>query len=322
MRGRVVKQVHGLRPADLEELLGPELQQSRLHVNRALIGGMTNINLLVTSDSGRYVLKLPGLKGMNENPFEYEFSICNTLVKEGLCPQPVVTGFLPDDLTTPYMVYLYEPGIVHLDLNSMSSHELMLLSNLIRKLEKECPPNARVYSKPSEFIDCLYQRIHTAVNLSESDSPRIRSMAGATDELHHSLGDFVDTTLFWSGSFMHGDLRPSNIVFQERRALLLDWSECSFAESLLDIAYLLSEPRDDWSGEIPLIDSETARSKVEALKILSLMSVVSWTTERLIRVESGQVEENLADGQLTKAMFSYLEDKTRLLKEHISLHIQ
>ncbi|MCW4027364.1 MAG: hypothetical protein NWE76_07785, partial [Candidatus Bathyarchaeota archaeon] len=102
MRGRAVKQVHNLRPSDIEKLLEPELERSRLHVHRSLIGGMANINLLVTSDSDTFVLKLPGLKGMQENPFEYEFSICRTLAKDRLCPQPVTTGFLPDELATPF----------------------------------------------------------------------------------------------------------------------------------------------------------------------------------------------------------------------------
>ncbi|MFX0045982.1 MAG: phosphotransferase [Candidatus Hermodarchaeota archaeon] len=322
MRGRAVKQVHGLRPEDLKELLEPELQQSFLHVHRSLVGGMANINLLVTSDSDTYVLKLPGLKGMDYNPFEYEFSICSTLVKDGLCPQPVTTGFLPDALTTPFMVYRYEPGTVHSNLQSIVPQEFTLLGDVIHKLKQESPPNARVYSKPSEYIDDWYQRIQTAVNLSKSDSLKIQSMASATEELHHTLGNFVDTEIFWSGSFMHGDLRPNNIVFQESRALLLDWSESSYGESLLDIAYLLAEPRDEWTGEAPLVDSEIARSRVEALKILSLMSAVSWTTERLIRVESGQVEENLADPKLIKAMFSYLQEKTELLKQQISMHFK
>jgi len=322
MRGRAVKQVHGIRTVDLEELLEPELQQSRLHVHGSLIGGMANINLLVTSDSGTSVLKLPGLKEMDKNPFEYEFSICNTLVTDGLCPQPLITGFLPDDLHTPFMVYRYEPGTVHSNLQSMSPQEFKLLGKVIHKLEQQHPPNARAHSKPSEYIDGWYLRIQTALNLSESVSTKIESMCSTIDELHDTLGRFVDSTMFWSGTFMHGDLRPSNIVFQESRAILLDWSECSYGESLLDIAYLSSEPRGEWSGEVPLVESETARPRVEALKILSLMSAVAWTIERLIRVESGQVEENLADRQLTKAMFSYLQDKIGLLKQHISMHIQ
>ena len=305
MRGRAVKQVHGLRPTDLKELLEPELQKSSLHVQGSLLGGMANINLLVTSDSDTLVLKLPGLKRMDKNPFEYEFSVCSTVVKEGLCPEPVITGFLPDDLATPFMVYRYEPGTVHSNLQAISPQEFTLLRKVIHKLERQRPSVSCVYSKPSEYVDGWCRRIQTAVDQSESDSPTIQSLSGAADELHHSLGTFVDTTMFWSGSFMHGDLRPSNIVFQESRALLLDWSESSFGESLLDIAYLQSEPRGEWTKEIPLVDSETAKSRVEALKILSLMSAVAWTTERLIRVESGQVEENLADRRLTKAMFTF-----------------
>jgi thiamine kinase-like enzyme len=219
-------------------------------------------------------------------------------------------------------VYRYEPGTVHSDLQSIGPQEFTLLRKAIHKLGQQRPPNVREYSKPSEYIDEWYERIQIAMHLGESDSTKIQPMSCAIHELHHSLGSFVDTTMFWSGTFMHGDLRPSNIVFQESRAVLLDWSECSYGESLLDIAYLTSEPRDEWSGEIPLVDSETTRSRVEALKVLSLMSAVAWTTERLIRVESDQVEENLTDRHLTKAMFSYLQDKIGLLKQHISIHIQ
>jgi Ser/Thr protein kinase RdoA (MazF antagonist) len=320
MRGRAVKQVHGLRPTDLKELLESELERSSLHVQGSLLGGMANINLLVTTDNDTFVLKLPGLKGMDKNPFEYEFSICSTMMKEGLCPQPLATGFLSDDLATPFMAYRYERGTVHSDLDSINPQEFTLLAKATQKLEQQRPRDARVYSKPSEYIDAWYQRIQAAVNLDESDSPKVQSMCGEFDDVYHSLGSFVDTSMFWSGSLMHGDLRPSNIVFQESRALLLDWSECSYGESLLDIAYLLSEPSGEGSGEVPLVDSEIKRSRVEALKILSLLSAVAWTIERLIRVDSGQVEENLVDHQLTEAMFNYVQEKTGFLRQHISLH--
>ena len=321
MRGRPVKKVHGLRPKDLERLLESELQQSHLRVQGSLIGGMANINLLVFSGSDTFILKLPGLKGLDTNPFEYEFSICSTMVRDSLCPQPLVTGFLPDDLGTPFIVYRYEVGTVHSDLQSMSPQDLVLLAEAIQKLRQQLPPDVRAYSKPSEYIEGWYRKIQTALNLSESESPAIPSMFHAIEELRGSLETFVDTTMFWSGSLMHGDLRPSNIVFQERRALLLDWSECSYGESLLDIAYLLSEPKGEWTGQVPMTDSETTRMRVDALKTLSLMSAVAWTTERLIRIESGQVENNLAGPQLTKVMSSYLQNKTEMLKRRISMHI-
>ncbi len=322
MKRRAVKQVHGFRPTDLEGFLESKLQQTRLHVHRFLIGGMAHINLLVTSESNTFVVKLPGLKGVDENPFEYEFSISRDLAKDGLCPKPLITGFLPDDMATPFMVYRYEPGRVHSSLHSMSPREFTLLGNVFHKLEQKSPPGARVHSKPSEYLDSWYKRIQTAVNASELDSSKTWSITSATDELHHSIRGFADTTTYWSGSFMHGDLRPSNIVFQESRALLLDWSESSFGESWLDIAYLLAESRGEWTGEVPLVNNPTAQSRVEGLKILSLMSAVAWTTERLIRLESGQVEENLADRRLTVAMYSYLQEKTGLLRRYVSKHLQ
>ncbi|MHA2432508.1 MAG: phosphotransferase family protein [Candidatus Thorarchaeota archaeon] len=322
MRGRVVTHVHGNRPADLEVLLEPELQQSGLHVEGTLLGGMTNINLLVTSDSSEFVLKLPGLKGMEKNPFEYEFSICSTLAKDGLCPEPVSIGFLNDAQATPFMVYRYERGKVHPELRLISPHEFALLAEAIEMLAQQHPSNAHKYSKPSDYIGNLNGRIESAVAQGESVSPKISSLSLAVRELYDSLERFVDSALLWSGTIMHGDLRPSNIVFQDSRALLLDWSECSYGEALLDIAYLTTEPSGEWAGNVPLIDNELTQLSVEPLKMLSLMAAVAWTTERLIRIESAQVEANLADPCLVQAMYSYLDEKVVLLKGQISDHVQ
>ncbi|MFQ5833632.1 MAG: aminoglycoside phosphotransferase family protein [Candidatus Thorarchaeota archaeon] len=314
----LVKRVHGHRLAELEEMIERELQLGGLQIADTLLGGMTNINLLCDSEEAKFVLKLPGLRmSVGENPFANEYAICQHFAVEGLCPRPVSLGRLNDEDATPYMVYHYESGSVHWSLESMSVHELTLLRAALEKLSRAAPPDVRTYSKPSDFLNRRRDRMESVRATTRVETPRIKKLSGTVDGLFVALRDQVYSELPWSGTLMHGDLRPSNIVFQKNRAVLLDWGECSYGDALLDVAYLMTEPQGEQAEHIPLIGGEEEQSIVESMKVLSLMAAIAWTAERLIRIELGHIEENLASSEIVRSMSAYFEEKVGLLRKRL-----
>ncbi|MHA1938241.1 MAG: phosphotransferase, partial [Candidatus Thorarchaeota archaeon] len=119
----------------------------------------------------------------------------------------------------------------------------------------------------------------------------------------------------WSGTAMHGDLRPSNVIFQDDRVLLLDWSELCEGTAHYDAAYLISEPMEPFSTDIPR--SFAFRDSAEMLRLrgLALFSCISWTLERLIHCELRQVAPMLSNDDSVQSMEAYVRTKTAQLNQ-------
>ena len=109
---------------------------------------------------------------------------------------------------------------------------------------------------------------------------------------------------------MHGDLRPSNMLFQDERVLFLDWSEYCRGDALFDFAYLVTEPMEPFSINILKSLISPNDSEMLPLRGLALFSCVSWALERLIRCELNQVALNLSNNDIIQSMETYVRSKT------------
>ncbi|MFX0107353.1 MAG: aminoglycoside phosphotransferase family protein, partial [Candidatus Hodarchaeota archaeon] len=275
---------------------------------------MSNLNILLGYDSGRFVLKLPGLVvNQGRNPFEYEFTLCAHYSQVELSPKPVLLGNLPDDSHTPVFVYEFAEGVVHSDLSRFGTSELSLLKTAKSKLQETPAPFVPIYKEPSEYLEYLVER----VTRYDSQFPDLTSdVKRGVDDIANvfpQVGQLV-SNCDWTQTIMHGDLRPDNIVFHDEGLVFLDWSECCRAEELLDYAYLSTEPADVHSNHMSLFPERVNDRRKLALNILSLMASTTWTSQRLIQIELGLVETNLSGNRLKKALLTYFDDKFRQLQ--------
>ncbi len=294
---------------NLEPLFRNALDMPDLTIERAL-GGMSNINLLARSKKAILVLRTPALRiEFSANHYEKEFHVCTELARNELSPCPLHYGVLDDDTQTPFMAYYYEKGVVHASLNSMSHDDLSKLKTSMNRFQNLEVHGAPTYSSAAEYLHYLNKRTDSFLSDSETLSKKMKNGVFSLDKLHRSLESILDAVK-WSGVGMHGDLRPSNMLFQDERVLFLDWSEYCRGDALFDFAYLVTEPMEPFSINILKSLISPNDSEMLPLRGLALFSCVSWALERLIRCELNQVALNLSNNDIIQSMETYVRSKT------------
>ncbi|MGD9382313.1 MAG: phosphotransferase [Candidatus Thorarchaeota archaeon] len=308
---------HGLFKEDLELLFRDALDIPDLSIERTL-GGMSNINLLAQSEQAVLVLRIPPLIiEYSASHFEQEFRVLGEMAPKGLSPHPMLCGTLDDDNHTPFLAYHYEPGVVHSQLDSMSHDELWKLKTCLEQLQPLDVSGMPIYSTAIEYLHYLRARADSFLTGSESLSEKTRRAMASFDESHRSLEVILDE-VNWSGSAMHGDLRPSNVIFQDDRVLLLDWSELCEGTAYYDVVYLLSEPMEPFLVDIPKSFASGDSAEMLRLRSLALFSCISWTLERLIRYELRQVAAMVSNEDSVQSMEAYVRIKTAQLSQILS----
>ncbi|MHA2041538.1 MAG: aminoglycoside phosphotransferase family protein [Candidatus Thorarchaeota archaeon] len=290
---------------NLELLFRDALDMPDLSIERTL-GGMSNFNMLADCKHESLVLRIPVL--LIEYPsthYAQEFLILYAAAQKGLSPRPLTYGTLANRNQTPFLVYDYEPGIVHSSLSPISIDEFRRLEHSLDQLQNLEVLGVPTYSSPMEYLHYLRSRVDSVLSASELQSERMRRARFSVDELHGSLETILDG-VSWSKSAMHSDLRPSNVIFQKDRVLFLDWSEFCRGFANYDFAYFLSEPIEPFSSDILVSFASTNTTEMFQMRSLALFSCISWTLERLIRCELGQVPPNLSNDDIVESMETYV----------------
>ena len=296
---------YGYLKENLEFLFSDALDIPNISIERTL-GGMSNINMYAHCEPEELVLRIPSLSiEYPSTHYAQEFLVLYEAARQGLGPRPMTYGTLDDKNQTPFLVYYFEPGIVHSSLSSISIDEFRRLENSLDQLQTLEVAGVPTYSSALEYLHYLRSRVDSVLSDSDFQSERMKRAAFSVDELHGSLEPILQG-VSWSRGAMHSDLRPSNVIFQNDRVLFLDWSEFCMGFANYDMAYLLSEPLEPFSSDI--LVSFTFKDAIEMLQMqaLALFSCISWTFERLIRCELRQLPSNLSNDDMVEAMESYI----------------
>jgi aminoglycoside phosphotransferase (APT) family kinase protein len=306
--------VHGYLKDNLESLFRRTLDIPDLSIMHSL-GGMSNINLAAQSEEGVLVLRIPALMiGYSLDYYRQEFLVSADMFRNDLGPRPLAYGALDDEKHTPFMAYHFEPGVVHQKIETMSQEEIDRLQTALEGFQNLEVSGATRYETAEDYLHYLHKR---AVSFSSGTEPLSGKMKRAMRSLDETLQQMEPALeeLDWREDSMHGDLRPSNMIFQEKRVIFIDWSEYCMGDPLFDVAYLFSEPIELISSDVLTQLASRDEDQMLAYIGLALFSSISWTVERLIRCELGQVSPSLSSKEIVHSMESYVNLKTDQLNQ-------
>ena len=311
--------VHGIPFNNIKALVNQTWSGSEdlLELYPEIIGGWSNINILGTTSIGKVVIKFPAYIGFSQSlSYHKEFEIADFLSRQNLCPSPLSTGFLDDNNRIPYILYRFAEGFVYQSSSDISSTHLMTLKESLELLADTSPPNIMDYYEPSSLIGNILKALAFPKSNLAQILVRYRELLNELEIIGYNLMDIMDSMCRWEKKTIHGDLQESNVVFQDDKAIFLDVGNCSIADPLYDIAYFLVQAPGytlSCPPEFKLNEDELAI--VESFSPIALLSVTTWTLNRLINQELGLVEENLISSQTTQDMDSYLHSKLSELRK-------
>jgi hypothetical protein len=314
-----IERVHGIPFIKLKALVNRVWSESEdiLELCPENIGGWSNINILGTTSLGKVVIKLPAhIDFSHSKSYHKEFEIADYLSHQNLCPIPLSTGFLDDNSRIPYILYRYAEGLVYQSPSAISSTHLVSLRESLNQLSESNPPDIMDYHEPSSLIGNILKALAFPKTNLDQILVRYCEIKNELETIGYHLMDIMNSMCRWDKKTIHGDLQESNVVFQDDTAIFLDVGGCSIADPLYDFAYFLVQapgPALSCPPEFKLDEEELAL--IYIFTPIALLSVTTWTLNRLINQELGLVEENLISSLTTQNMDSYLHSKLSELRK-------
>ncbi|MHA1654317.1 MAG: phosphotransferase [Candidatus Thorarchaeota archaeon] len=311
--------VHGVPVEDLLEAL---CETSTLLTKQdvrfgGLLGGWSNLNLLLISDRQRIVLKLPAhTTAESMGGYDLLMQRHQDLSRIGIAPRPLEAGWIDTPVEAPYILLEFVEGRVYPTPSTIPISALSALRHAIDSLNTARCDSATALSRPSNLLD-----LH--INAVSSATDR-RGISSNTIALLHELLPLADAVrshcehLPWSGGLIHGDLSESNIVFREGNAVLLDLESLSTGHRLYDVAYLTVQNAVEVIDCPPTLVQEGETEVVSRFVPLALVAVISWSIERLADMDSGLIEAALVNETTYRSIRRYVSDKIALLRMTLS----
>ncbi|MHA1936225.1 MAG: aminoglycoside phosphotransferase family protein [Candidatus Thorarchaeota archaeon] len=287
-------------------------------VDATFLGGWSNINLLVMANDNKYVLKLAGLQVNYEvNPFEYEYHICDHLARNDIAPRPIEIGRLDDSALTPFLILEFIEGRIPTHPKELTSKDQRALDETLSIMSDMTPPNVRIFHLPSDYLTHLWEPLEYLVSEFAKPPDFVSDILNPLSQSRNILLDYIDDVCPWSKKLMHGDLQETNIIVKEGAIRLLDLESCCIGEPSYDMVYLYTQYAGSILPDYPdvLKHLEIDHAQMDALESLSLISVLSWSIDRLLNIGLGRVEPNLVEIGIQDRILRYVKSKSDRLHE-------
>ena len=170
------------------------------------------------------------------------------------------------------------------------------------------------YKSPTELLLANHLAVETHDWLYKASS-KTKSLIDKFDLLFQRVNSLTDVIGYWSNEVIHGDLWIPNVIFRpEQNALLLDFENCAIADQRYDLVRLLEDHEDNRMEKFPSFFLEEDINFINSLRPLVVAYVIAWCIERLLSMESGNVESNLNTPTIHSMIIDYGHQQTERLK--------
>lgn len=316
----VPSRIHGHEVPHFIEMLRSELRLD-LDDKIWILGGMSNLNLLMNDGKKRYVVKVPALQlEYDENPYDMQWLIQEIVYRYNLSTRPVATGMLGNEL--PFLVTEYEKGVTKTNPHSFQDDELVRIRNAQCRFSRIRLP-VPCYDHPRTYLRVKQKQLEQVSNNDESHSMLLRDFLDNMSDFGSELEEKMAGLPFWQSDTVHGDFRPSNVVLKAHSILLIDFENTFTGSSFYDSAYFFVEPKGDYKipKDNPLVKTRENQEMILKLVPLALFSCLTWTLTRLLHLEMGIVEDNLVNTDTRARLTEYCRQKSVQLANILGISI-
>jgi aminoglycoside phosphotransferase (APT) family kinase protein len=299
--------IHGHSLSCIRELLieSCELVDKDVILDTTPLGGWSNINIKGRFHDCEFVLKLPWSTVHYEtNPYVHLYDLLGLVSKSHLTTLPLAFGRLQDRKEIPFILLQYADGHIYSSITEATREELHSLKDTLHKLSLLKPPELQTYTTPRAYLDEMHRRV-TEHEMLSSASSDVLHLVRTFCQKYAAVNQRVEALESWSQTTIHGDLWEPNILFHKGGVLLLDFELCCVGDPIYDLAYLMEASDSPQTASIPDLISNETMERMNELRPVVLMSLVSWSLERLISMDAGIVEANLTSPQIRENIIQY-----------------
>ncbi|MHA2140522.1 MAG: aminoglycoside phosphotransferase family protein [Candidatus Thorarchaeota archaeon] len=312
---RLVK-VHGHSLLELEGMLleSCDLFDKKVELDTESLGGWSNVNICGHSGELDFVLKLPwSVSSLDEGHYKKLYDTSLFFSNLGIASKPLALGCLTDSAQTPFILFEYVEGTIHESLSDFSSSEIVSLRKSLDILSKQKPSGLKQYDSPSKYLTDAINPVVDHAGFTDC-SEELSQLITSYTKTHDTLLSYANSLDSWSSSIMHGDLWTPNILMKNGKVVLLDFEACAYGDRFFDLACLLEPFNNPPLSNHPRLVNSDELDDVDSLRPIANSYLITWSLERLLSMESGLVEPNLASTEVRSSLIEYINSKMIRLK--------
>ncbi len=305
---------HGYSIREMNEMVASVLNtDGEIQLSTSLLEGWSSVNILGFLDNKpSFVLKLP--KSSEINDFERQYKVHLELAKYDICSRPLYMGRLSDSHELPVLILEYVDGHIYESPYEILTEDIEKLKDALAKLARIHLEDVPRYLAAIDYLNAIARPLEFHIyDYGKGLTKGLQSLFDSFIELSDTSRSQLEGCA-WNPVTIHGDLFERNVVFQNDRAVLLDMEECCVADSSYDLVYLFvqSYSTGTLSYQHPLRGC-CSREHWDSLEILALCSVIKWSLQRLLDLELGLIELNLAQMVSVDLIKVYVDEKMGIL---------
>lgn len=287
--------------------------------------GENNVNILLTSEKSKYVIRIP--KSSPENiKREFEFT---RQISKAYAPQPIILDTSKNIFPENYAIYTFVEGKKMI---KYTTKHLLLHAQKLSSLHKKQYPtfdktyfgNPPIKGKKFDFYHKIFK---VYLNNTEKiwpnifNDPDIIKIKNNIDKyIKNQNYLFLDLKQF---SLIHGDMNKTNILFQKNDVKYVDWEWAGFGDNAEDVAQLFDTKYEFAPWKIKISEKKLEEFILEYLKnkkdktIRERIKVWMYYKNfiELIYLKWVVANYDQTNKVLSKAKYNYyIQEKTLILK--------
>jgi thiamine kinase-like enzyme len=231
-----------------------------------------------------------------------------------IAPHPIEFGQLSDSAGTPFYLLEYVDGTTYSKLVELNESELHSLKESLRILHKQKLSDVPTYETPTDLLLANHNGVVTHDWFLKA-SEKTKVLINEFDLLFPRVNSLTDVIGYWSKETIHGDLWVPNVIFpSNQNAILLDFESCAIADSRYDLVRLIEGDSKNRIDNFPSLFIDKDINFINSLRPLVVAFVIDWCLERLLSMESGNIESNLNTPKIHSMVLDYGHQQLDRLK--------
>jgi len=257
----------------------------KIKSHKELGSGAHNLNYVLETDKGKYVLRV--YANLQFDNAEKEYKILKKL-KGGLAPKALLLDTSKTIIEYNYMIQEFIEGE---PLKEVSDDMLIKIANLLKKIHTITDESK---DRPPQIISDWCRK-----NILETSKKRGEEFHISVVGLYNQVKEKVDKIKpllekYQRTHLIHDDPVFENFLVQNKNIVLIDWELATYNYFFLDLGtfiaenHITKEQEDKFLTAYGFGQTDEERQIIQISKAYRILAIISWLIERICLIKEGE----------------------------------